>query len=197
MSIKNRLISSKATFIISLIILTLVIIGTWIVGIKDENTITENAFISLSIIATSLFFFLTIGLYQGLKMKDTLGNPLTWRKEKSNQSDSSLVDIMSSSDMDFDAGDGVEGIITSIITWIFVTIALGILLWFFSAFVGVLFTVIVAMLYWIFFRALRLVFKNSSKCRNNLLKSFSYALSYTFMYTGWLFLLFYGIKILR
>ncbi|REC53270.1 hypothetical protein DRF62_14510 [Chryseobacterium piscium] len=44
-----------------------------------------------------------------------------------------------------------------------------------------------AMLYWIFFRALRLVFKNSRKCKGDLLKSFAFGFFYSFLYISWIY----------
>ena len=46
--------------------------------------------------------------------------------------------------------------------------------------------ILIAALYWIFYRALRVVFIWSRKCRGNLLRSVGYAGFYTLLYTGWL-----------
>ncbi|GAA4371648.1 hypothetical protein GCM10023186_00290 [Hymenobacter koreensis] len=51
----------------------------------------------------------------------------------------------------------------------------------------VVFLVFAAMLYWIFFRALRLVFRHSAECKGQLGKSIRYGLIYTLLYNGWLY----------
>lgn len=53
-------------------------------------------------------------------------------------------------------GEGFEGIILSIFIWILVTILIGLFLWVFGAVIWSGVIVFIAMLYWIFFRALRL-----------------------------------------
>jgi hypothetical protein len=50
----------------------------------------------------------------------------------------------------------------------------------------------IAMLYWIFFRALRLVFKNSNKSKGDLIESVKWGLTYTTLYNFWI----YGIFML-
>lgn len=74
MPIKNRLLSSKYIFIITLIVTTLVVIGVWILGIKDHRTIASNGVISTLILSITFFLFISIALFRGIKMKDEVGN---------------------------------------------------------------------------------------------------------------------------
>lgn len=86
-----------------------------------------------------------------------------------------------------DVGEGIAGIIIGILAWILFSILLLLFIWVFGAIVWTMVLVFAAMLYWIFFRALRLVFKNSNKCKNNLTASFAYGLGYTTLYNFWIY----------
>jgi hypothetical protein len=68
-----------------------------------------------------------------------------------------------------------------------VTILIAVFLWLFGAVLWTGIIVFMAMLYWIFFRALRLVFKNSNKCKDNLTTSVAYGLGYTTLYNFWIY----------
>ena len=64
-----------------------------------------------------------------------------------------------------EVGDGIGGLIMSILLWIGMTILIFILLILLEAFFWVSIFIILAMLYWVFFRALRLVFSKSPKTK--------------------------------
>jgi len=53
---------------------------------------------------------------------------------------------------------------------------------------------LLAILYWIFFRGLRLVFKNSRICQGNFMLSLRYALGYTTFSTLWLIVILFFIE---
>ena len=61
------------------------------------------------------------------------------------------------------------------------------LIWIFINVLWILSLVMIAMLYWLFFRALRLVFRNAARCKNQLLTSIGFGLLYTFLYNFWIF----------
>lgn len=61
------------------------------------------------------------------------------------------------------------------------------LIWIFINVLWILSLVMIAMLYWLFFRALRLVFRNADRCKNQLLPSIGFGLLYTFLYNFWIF----------
>jgi len=73
------------------------------------------------------------------------------------------------------------------VVWFLFSIALMVFMWLFSALMWTMVLVFVAMLYWIFFRALRLVFKNSNKCKGNLASSAAYGIGYTILYNFWIY----------
>lgn len=61
------------------------------------------------------------------------------------------------------------------------------LFWALAQLVVAVLPLMAAALYWIFYRALRLVFAKSRTCQGQLLRSMEYALLYTACYTGWIF----------
>jgi hypothetical protein len=93
---------------------------------------------------------------------------------------------------DLDVGEGIGGIIVGIILWILWAILVAFMIWFFSNVLLIVIATFVGMLYWIFFRALRLVFKNSNKSKGDIIESIRYGLTYTLLYNFWI----YGIFIL-
>ena len=173
-------------FITSIIVAVITIIGIWIFGVGSKRTLFENSLISTSILSVAFFSFLTINLYKGIKLKDDLGK-ITDRINRKNIPDFSGLDF-SGADMP-SIGDGIGGIILGIISWFLISIVL--VLVFVITFFGTIFwfaiLIFAAMLYWIFFRALRLVFKNSNKTKGKILQSVSYALLYTIIYNFWIY----------
>ena len=212
MSIHNRLITTKTLFTISIIVFTIVIIGVWVLGIEDHRTIESNAMISLSILSLIFFTFITTGLYKGLKMKDNLGrltNKYSFGKTEDNiveNASNTDIDVgqeigdsvsSGSFDFDFDFGEGIEGIILSIVFWFVATIIIGVFIWLFGTVFWMMTLIILGVLYWIFFRALRLVFKNSLYCKRSLIKSSIYGVGFTLVYSCWLYGLLYLSVILQ
>jgi hypothetical protein len=180
----KKLLTSKAVFTITIIVVVLTILGIWLFGLGQHRTIFENSILSTSILSIGFFLFLTIGLYRGIKLKDNIGR-LTDKIDLSN-----LPDFPSTGGGGVDSlevGEGIGGIIIAVILWIVVTFLIGIFLWIFGALLWSGIIAFVAMLYWIFFRALRLVFKNAPICRGNLMKSMGYGLFYTTLYNFWIY----------
>ncbi len=166
-------------------IILLVIICVWISGQSSHRSLFQNSMVSTSILGTAFLLFISLGLYYGLKLKDNIGHVLT--KENIKKLSDKTPEIGS---FDFDGpalGDGIGGIIVSIIAWIVISIVLVFLLYFLGVFFWVVVLLFTAMLYWIFFRALRLVFKNSKHCRGNLLKSLGFGFLYSFLYLSWIY----------
>lgn len=182
-----RLIESKNVFVISLIVAALTILGVYFWGLGQHNTFFENSIIATTILSIAFFSFITIGLYNGIKLKDNLG--LIVDKFKGVETpDISTVD----SSGPIDVGDGIAGIVIGILLWIVVAIAFSVALWVFSNVLVIAVLTFVAMLYWVFFRALRLVFKNSNKSKGDLIESMKWGFTYTILYNFWI----YGIFIL-
>ena len=166
-------------------ITVLVIASVWISGENFHRSLFQNSILSTSILAISFFLFISLGLYFDLKLKDNVGPILT--KERVKKLSDKTPEIGS---LDFDmpaVGDSIGGIIISIILWILFTIVLVFLLYFLGVFFWATILFFAAMLYWIFFRALRLVFKNSRHCKGDLLKSFGFGFFYSLLYISWIY----------
>ena len=189
---KRILIDSKKIFTISLIIIAITVLCVWFYGIGKHKTIIENSLISTSILSIAFFLFITISLYNGTKLKDSLGQltdtfdskKLNFLKEMNGDSGfgHSLPEI----------GEGIGGIIASIIFWILATIIISYLFFALGAIIWMSILIFLAMLYWVFFRALRLIFKKSAECSGNIERSVFYGITYTLLYNFWI----YGIILL-
>lgn len=182
-----QLIETKDVFTISLIITVLTILSVYFWGLGRHNTFFENSIISTSILSFAFFSFITFGLYRGMKLKDNVGLIV----DKLKPVDTSNVSPNLASEP-VDVGDGIGGIVLSILLWIVMAIVVSIALWIFANVLAVVVLTFIAMLYWVFFRALRLVFKNSNKSKGNLMESIKLGLAYTTLYNFWI----YGIFIL-
>nr|WP_315258696.1 hypothetical protein [uncultured Flavobacterium sp.] len=189
---RRRLIDSKKIFTISLISIVITILSVWFYGIGKHKTVIENSLISTSILSIAFFLFITISLYNGTKLKDGLGKitdkfdskKLNFLKEMN--ADGSFGHSMP------EIGEGIGGIIMSIILWLLATIIISYLFFALGTIIWLSILVFLGMLYWIFFRALRLIFKKSSECSGNIERSIFYGFTYTILYNFWI----YGIILL-
>jgi hypothetical protein len=182
-----RLIGTKDVFTISLIVIALTILGVYFWGLGRHNTFFENSIISTTILSIAFFSFITIGLYNGIKLKDDLGQIV----DKFKPVDATELSVNLTSSEPVDVGEGIVGIILSILLWILMAIVFSIALWIFSNVLVIIILTFIAMLYWIFFRALRLVFKNSNKSKGDLIESIKWGLTYTILYNFWIYGIFF------
>lgn len=181
----RKLINSKTVFTTTMVVALLTILGIWLFGLGQHRTLFENSILSTSILSTAFFLFLSIGLYQGIKLKDDLGK-ISDQPPYTTISD--LSDLTPNIDLDVtDVDDGIGGMIISFFLWIIVSILLGTIIWLFGTILWAGILIFMAMLYWIFFRALRLVFKNFNKCKGDLAASCMYGLGYTLLYNFWIY----------
>lgn len=182
---KKSFLETKLLSYSTLGIIILIILSVWLSGTGSHRSLFQNSILSTSILAVVFFLFISLGLYYGLKLKENVGNILTKERIKKM---SDKTPEMGSFDFDGPAvGDGIGGIILSIILWILISIVVIFLLYCLGFFFWVVILLFAAMLYWIFFRALRLVFKNSKHCKGNLLKSFAFGFFYSFLYISWIY----------
>lgn len=165
-------LQTKWLFNSTLIIIILVILSVWLSGANSHRSLFQNSIVSTSILGGAFFLFISMGLYFGLKLKDNVG-PILHKDQIKKYSDNiSLPRVFSFGSPD--AGDGIGEIIFSIILWFLISIVITFLLYFLGFFFWASILFFAAMLYWIFFRALRLVFKNSKNCKGCFLKSFGF-----------------------
>ncbi len=192
MKIKQPYIKGKSVFIISLIVIVVTILTVYFTGINYNRSITNNFYISLGIIAIALFSFVTYGLYTGIDLIDN------FPKIKSFKPKAILSESSPSLDTPFvEVGDGIGGIIVSIVLWIVMSIVFVLLLALLEVIFWFSIFIILGMLYWLFFRALKLVFNKSNEIKGSIQRAIFYALSYTTMYVGWLFGIVYLVQVLK
>ncbi|MFC7773667.1 hypothetical protein [Flavobacterium sp. GCM10027622] len=190
---KRTLINTKNVFAISLLVIVLTILSVWFYGIGKHQTVIENSLISTSIISIVFFLFISISLYNGTKLKDNVGKITdTINTKRLNILKDLTPADLSGLEIGAAIAEGIGGIIMSIVLWIIVTIVLSFLFYALGAIIWFSVLVFLAMLYWIFFRALRLIFKKSAECSGNFKLSLFYGITYTFLYNFWI----YGILFL-
>ena len=181
---KRTLMTTKTVSIATLTVALLTVLSIWLFGLGTHRTIFANTVLSVSLLSLFCFCFLTAGLYYGVKLKDDMGK-LTDKAKPINFPDlSSGFEIPSEVPI---SGEGIAEIIVGIIAWIAFSVLLLIAIWVFGAFLWATMIIFAAMLYWIFFRALRLVFKNANKCKGHLSMSLTYGFGYTVLYSFWIY----------
>lgn len=180
---KQEYLKGKSVFIVSLLAIGLTVLIVYFSGINFNRALTTNLYTSLAIIGTALFLFLTYGLYKGVDVVDDFPK---YRNFKSGEFYSGELPL----DVgipDADVGDGCEGVVVAILTWIAITIVLFLFLILLEVVFWVSLFVIIMMLYWLFFRALKLVFSKSKDTQGDFGISALYAFGYTALYIGWIF----------
>jgi hypothetical protein len=180
----KRLVTTKTVFTVTIVVAVLTVLSIWLFGLGQHRTLFENSILSTSILSVAFFLFLAVGLYKGIKLKDDLGK-IT---DKINME--KIPNLSGGLEFPFDIADAVEGIgaiLLGILTWLLFTLLIVFFIWLFGALLWPMILVFVAMLYWIFFRALRLVFKNSHKCKGDLITSITCGLGYTILYNFWIY----------
>ncbi len=184
----TKYLTTRTVFSVTLVVTVLTVTGIWLFGLGQHRSMYDNSLLSATILSIAFFLFLAIGLYNGVKLKDNIGK-LTDKLEPSKIPDFSKA-------IDGPAflgdGEGIGEILIAIFLWIVVAILIALFLWLFGAILWTSIIVFIAMLYWIFFRAVRLVFKNSNKCRGNLKSSIAYGLFYMIIYNCWIYAIIFG-----
>ncbi|MGI9532962.1 hypothetical protein [Lutimonas sp.] len=190
MKSRKTYLKAKSVFIVSLIVIGLTISIVYLTGLKFDRTIELNSYYSLTIIGLSLVMFMTYGLYNGI---DLLNNYPVFKKYRRG----AIFDVASpfpEETPDLDIGDGIEGVIMSILIWIGMTILFIVLLFLVEAIFWFSIMVLIAMLYWVFFRALKLVFSKSNETEGKIGLSLIYSISYSVLYIGWLYAVVYLVE---
>jgi hypothetical protein len=190
---KKTYLKGQSVFIVSLFVIGITLLTVYLTGVNYHRTITTNLYLSLSIIGTALFVFMTYGLYKGIGLADNFPK---FRNFKSGEFISSSGEMSNLDVPVIITDDGIGGIILSILLWIGMAIFFFILLVLLDAIFWVSVFIILAMLYWVFFRALRLVFSKSSESKGDLGISTYYSLLYSALYLGWIFGIVYLTEIL-
>ena len=182
MKAKQTYLKGQSVFTISLLVIGITLLTVYLTGINYNRSLTSNLYLSLGIIAIALFLFMTYGLYTGIGLIDNFPKFRNFKRG----------DIIGHTAPDFDTpsvdvGDGIGGLILSILLWIAMTILMLVLLIVLEAVFWFSLFILLAMLYWVFFRALKFVFNKSKDTKGDIGISVGYSLTYTFLYVGWIF----------
>lgn len=192
MKAKETYLKGKSIFIISIIVIGLTILTVYIAGINYNRTVTSNLYLSLGIIGICLFIFMSYGLYKGIGLIDNFPKYKEFKSGDLISSPEEIPDLLS-----IDIDEGLGGVVLAIVFWIAMTFFFLVLLIALEAFFWFSLSVILTMLYWVFFRALKLVFGKSNETKGNLGLSIIYSLGYTILFTGWIFGIGYFTEIMK
>ncbi len=209
---RSPLLSARAFTLVSIpVVVVIALLVFW----RSASPFIVELQITLYIVAAVLFGFLTVALYKGVRVQRSPADRPVWRslrdrfkRPKISAADTAdaasvIADVASSIDLSnidlpdlSDSGDDLLGCVFSIVLWVIVAALIIILLPIIIEVVWAVLFLFVAVLYWIFYRALRVVFMQSRRCRGNWLSSAGYAGFYTLLYTGWLFVVTLIVKAL-
>lgn len=192
MKVKQTYLKGKSVFVVSLLVIVITVLTVYLTGINHSRSLTANVYISLIIIAVGLFVFMAYGLYKGLGLIDNFPK---FRHLKTDDFLSDAASTIDTSSAELDGGIG--GLIISIVLWILMSIVFALLLAVLQAVFWFSIFITMAMLYWIFFRALKLVFKKSKATQGDIVRSTAYSFGYTLLYVGWIFAIVYLTQIIR
>ena len=173
----------KTVFIVSLLVIGVTVMTVWLTGIQYHRAITTNFYLALGIIGSILFVFMSYGLYKGVGLKDDFPKYQSYKTGTFMEYDAAGRFKMPDTDM----GEGLAGVLLSILLWVVMGIVFLLLLLFLEVLFWFSLFILIMMLYWVFFSALKQVFNKAAQTRRNLFLALAYALGYTLLYTGWLF----------
>jgi hypothetical protein len=176
------IVNAKIVTLLSFLTILLTLALVFLIGHK---TVFLRLEITLAIISICLFIFLFTGLYIGIRIQHEPIFKEKWRPLKSKWD---TADLFSLDTFGITLGEGIIGILLSMLLWIVLSIAIIILLIIIANMLwGVIF-ILGVMLYWLFYKAYRYVFKKSRLCRHRIGLSLKYSLLFTILYTGWIYL---------
>ena len=190
---------------IVLISIPVALVTLLLVVFVSSSSFVREMEITLAIIAAGLFLFLAVGLYRGVRLE----KPVVEDPEKpfgsADFDAASVVGLATIAPPDIkldvpdlgSSGDDLVGCLVSIVLWIVIAIVLMVLFWVLVQVLAFALPWVLLALYWLFYRALHLVFDKAPQTRGKILPSLGYALLFTVLYTGWLFLLLGALDIVR
>lgn len=177
---------SKRVFYATVSVATLTLLAVWFIGLRQEWSTFKESLISLTILSTAFLSFITVSLYEGVRLHNDVGSLLDYLRRI--PFPESFTDVsLDLPDVDLDTGEGCGGIIVAVFLWLLAAVVAVILLWLFAAVAWAVLLVFAAMLYWVFFRALRLIFRHSRMCKGRFSVSLWYGLTYTLLYNFWIY----------
>lgn len=196
--------NTKSVMVLAVPVLTFITILVY--GISNRSFIveTERALLAIS---ACLFLFFAYGLYSGVQIQHP-GKELELEQDgferRGGTSGIDWGNLLSTMlyiapdlskielpKIEFDGipdgGDDLVGCLLSIVLWVVAAIVITLLVWAIAQVLSVVLPLLGVALYWLFYRALKLVFSKSAECCKQFGPTLKYSLLYTLLFTGWLF----------
>ena len=167
----------------------MLVLIVYLTGLEQHRSLYLNSLASVTVISIVMIVFITTGLYNGWKLKDSVGK--LYSKHKLEKTPDIGLDNLSS----IDGGDDFGEIIVSILLWIVMAIIATIVFYFVIGIIWLSILVVGSMLYWVVFRAFRLVFKKSAWCKGYMTRSLAIAFLYTLLYNCWIYAIIIGFHL--
>lgn len=181
-------LKGKSISIVSFFVIMLTVLMVYFTGLPHHRSMILNSYISLTIIGIALFIFLTAGLYFGVALVDNFPSYKQLKKDIHFKG----YDLPSNLTIpDVAIGTG-ENVILSILLWIGMSILIAILFFIIIEIMVISILLLIVILYWVFFRALKVVFSISARTKKNMVISIAYGLFYTLLYVGWIYAVVYS-----
>ena len=184
-----HLLSADNLALVSSLVVALTTVAVWLFGLGQHRTLFANSLISTSILFLAFLAFVTVGLYHGVKLRDDVGrltDRISWQRFPNADNFDPFSEAVTIE------ADGLWGLLAALLLALVAAIAAVFLVWAVGALLWTSVLVFAAMLYWVFFRALRLVFKNSNRCRGQWLTSLQMGFWHAGLYTVWVYAIIYA-----
>ena len=190
---RYRVLSVNTVSLLCALVAGVIAASVYFFGHRSFFVETER---TLTLIAATLFLFLAIGLYHGVRFRKRdvpTFAPRNVAFEDVGHTDWNVSDIDCPIDAVDDAGGCVGAIATVLIGVLIVCVAI------FGTWLAVnaglfLFAASSFAIGWVFYRALRQTFARSRQCKGNLLASLQWAAFYSLLYVGWLFAIVVAVR---
>ncbi len=184
---RRRLVDSGSVFAVSIFVAVVTVVFVWVLGLGTHRTLFVNSILSVSVLSVAFLVFIVSGLYRGIKLRDNVGKITDRFSFKSIGDFWSVGEGMGEGGSSTSHAGGCLGDLGDVFIWIILAIVAIVLIWLLGHVLWFLILVFIGMLYWVFFRALRFIFKKSYRCKGNLWKSFWYGLYHTILYNFWIY----------
>ena len=185
-----RLLSASNVAVVSCVVISLTTMAVWLFGLGQHRSLFANSLISTTLLFAAFFLFTAVGLYHGVKLRDDIGR-LTDRISRKHFPTTDGLSDLNLPVFDIGESHGILGFLAALLMAVLGAIVAVFLIWLVGAALWTGILIFAAMLYWVFFRARRLVFKNSNRCRGRLSLSLGQGLWHASLYTVWIYAIIY------
>jgi hypothetical protein len=186
-----RLLSAGNVALVSGVVVALTTVAVWQFRLGQHRSLFANSLISTTILLAAFFLFTTVGLFHGVKLRDDVGR-LTDRISRKHFPSTGGLNELNLPDFDIGESHGILGFLAGLLIAVLGAIVAVFLIWLVGALLWTGIIIFAAMLYWVFFRALRLVFKSSNRCRGRWAASIGQGLWHASLYTVWIYAIIYA-----